>query len=755
MAEWQSVTVRFDIFEPLRPPVQSLLQAVEAVEAILEALLGLLKPFFLDLLNPLRALVELLLAALRALINQIRSTGFAVLLVHPDFSQPDFAGVLHSVSGAYPGFEAKVVGKFYDTADLFRPQYPPGSSVAMLVFYVGADSPGDLLGLLFALLALLKHPLDLSGLPAPVDVKALPVFDGTSSISQFRNLFDRSLDQALQLEWRMPQSPTGLAAPGFAGQFVSFYNQFRFPNFIVERTGPFPQDDPNNQLDPRGEVVRIPVSTQTQGEGSVDGILVRYDFPAVNSRATLREEDGSTHRSFPVKIPIQFGSDGEAEAGVSQGSPDGVEQVTTRVTGIATGTYKYLDDDPSLVPGKTYYYRIRAFFGDATQYVESNADSLSEKGSPLVVTAGNQKILRLQPGLTLSRPSRVVKGIVPRPITGERAFVSYTDVFRAIQAGVLLNFELPATFPDNPDVTNSVERNEQRTGWGTLGMLGGQMGPLKAALTNSVDLRSNLVFQSVCRRLANNAATVLFSTPSLNDLLAAQWTTDGVQEVVERVLPELEDFQGFWQFPVILGGITSGTAGVINEYLARESGYSRGSELTGPVPLTNTGSVFATVEERLALANFVRTALSTVSSQTSYLSWYSLTVGDLFPPLNPLLFDFDQFLKALLKAFESALKEIEDIIETLLQKVRALAQLLRTIDEILSILNVNITASILATSTTNGSAESLVQDIIASEDKPGDSPFGLHSGMVLTFGGPGEGAVAAFRAITFILGLPF
>lgn len=768
MANWSSITVKFDIFEPLRPPLESVLQILEAVEAILEAVLALIKPFLLDLLNPLRALIALLLAAIRALINQVRSAGFAFLLVYPDFSQPDFAGVLHSVSGAYPGFESKVVSKFYDSSDLFRPQYPPGSAVAMIVLYVGADSPGDLMGLLFSLLALLKGQPKLTGLPAPVGLKALPVNQSGSSISQFRQLFDPDLQQAVQLEWRMPQSASGMGAAGFAGQVVSFYNQFRFPNFIIERTGPFPGDDPGSKQSPTGESVQVPVKSQTIGANVIDGITAKYSFPKVNSLATLREEDGSFYRHFPKKIPIQYGGDGKATAGVTQGSSaSALSQTVSLVTGIATGTYKYLDDDPSLVPGRTYYYRVRCFFGDCSDYVSATAGSLAAPGSPIVVTDGNTKKLKLSPKLTLGRPSAVAKGFVPRKLTDDSgssvAFNVYKDLFRAVQAGLLLNFDLPNAFPPGSGLQNTVFRNEQRTGWGTLGMIGGQAGPLKAAFPSSDDFRSNVVAKATARRLANSVATVLFSTPSLVDMLAEQWS-DTVDDVVQRLVPDgIDDVtqedvsrRAPWTLLGIVGGVTTQTAQKVEVYLGQEETYTAGGDLTGPVPLSRVDGIatFVTVDERQKLADFLRSALSTVSTQTSYLSWYSLTIGDLFPALNPLLFDFEQFMLALLKAVESALKEIADIVETLIQKVKALAQIIQTLDEILALLNVNVTVSVLATASTNGSADSLVQDLVASEQKPGSSPFGLHSGMVLTFGGPGEGALAAFNALKFILSLP-
>lgn len=761
MANWSTITVKFDIFEPLRPPLEGALQALEAVEAILEAILALLKPFFLDLTNPLRALMALLLAAVRALINQIRSTGFSVLLVHPDFSQPDFSGVLYSVSGAYPAFESKVVGKFYDTSDEFRPQFPPGSSVAMLVLYVGADSPGDLMGLLFSLLALIKHPINLAGLPAPSELKVLPVNQSGDAVSQFRQLFEPGLKQALQLEWRMPQSPSGMASQGFSGQAVSLYNQFRFPNFVIERTGPFPQDS-GPQLSPQGETVLIPVSSQTVGKGVVDGVLVRYDAPALGSLSALREEDGSVYKHFPTKIPIQFGADGKATAGVTQGSSaSALSQTASLVGGIATGKYRYLDEDSSLKPSKTYYYRVRSFFGDATDYIAATVGSLTASGSPLVFVNGNQRVLRVSPKMTIGRPSPVVRGFVPRVLKdlsgNSLAFNPYNDVFAAVQAGLLLNFDMPSTFPPGSGIQNTVFRNEQRTGWGTLGMVGGQVGALKAAYPRSEQLRTSVVFKATSRRLANKVATVLVDTPQLVDMLAAQWT-DTVKEVVNRLVPgpknDLSD-QETWAFVGVVGGVTDEVARKVEAYLAQEDVYQDGAPLNGPVPLAPlTGAPYATVEERDALAGFLRSALSTVSTQTSYLSWYSLTVGDLFPALIPFMFDFEQFLKSLLKAFESALQEIADIVETLLQKVKALAQILQTLDEILRILNVNVTVSVLVSGATNGSADSLVQDLINSEDKPGSSPFGLHSGIVMAFGGPGEGSVAALGALKFILGLP-
>lgn len=719
MAAWTTIEFSFPIFDPLKGPLKGVLTALETISAILEALLELIKPFMIDLTNPLKAIVALLLAAIRAIIDQIVSTGFSVLLVHPDFSRPDFAGVLDSVSGGYASFESKVIGKFFDSSDAFRPQFPPGSSVAMLVMYIGADTPGDLLGQLFALLQLLKHPIKLN-LPAPVGVKALPVNKSGSSISQFKNLFDSDLDKALVVEWRMPEAPSGQGVAGLMNQAVSIYNSYRFPQFIVERVGPFPSDD-NNDQSPQGELVQVEAESPTLGK-SIDPIIERYKFPKVSTKIVVREENGNIYRDFPTKIDVDAGSE---------------------ILGALEGTYRYLDDDPSLIAGRTYYYRVRPYFGNAGPYLALKGAQSVASNKSILRREGNQVYVRFPSSLTLGQPSRIVKGFVPRPAPNNAAFSVYDDVYHAIKVGILLNFELPPATDED-----STFRKEQKTGWGSLGQLGGQVGPIKAAFPLSTDLKDNILLSAAARRLANPILTVLSSTPELTELLSGKWT-GGVKDVVDRVLDEENPYT--WNVIGVVNGITSESASKIDAYLALEDSYKTGNPFTGPIPVRESFIFRVSVQERQDLADFLRTALSCVSSQTSYLSWYGMTLGDLFPALVPFLFDFEQFLLGLLKALESALQELVDMIETLLQKVRALEQILRTILDLLDLLGVKVTLSLLASSSTNGSAATLAQDLLQSENKPQDSSFGLHSGLVMTFGGPGESFVAAFKALKFIL----
>jgi len=766
-ADWSTLNFKFAPFEALRAPLTSALEVLETVEAILEAVLDLVRIFLLDLTNPIQAIVALLLAAVRAIINQIKGTGFSVLLVHPDFSRQDIGAIFQSVSGSYAAFEGKVFNKFYDQSDIFRPMYPPGSSVAMLVLYIGQESPGDLLTQLFSLLNFIKHPSILTGLPAPVELKVRPVLKSDDPAAQFKfiaNKFsdlwsDQGYEPAVVLEWRMPTNPSGANQPGFINSFTSLYNSFRFSNFVIERS-----------VSPTGEAVPVNLDSTPLNGTAIQALMTKYNFPPPVGAVDLKEENNNVYRNFATKIPVSG---------------------NRLLEGFATGTYRYVDNDPHLVVGNTYYYRVRAYFGTPTDWlntsvITSGADPAGDaqkaaaavknisNNTKLVKTSGSQKFIRYGDGVIMGQPSPVVKGFIPRSTGGSTGFNAYQSVFDAIQAAILLNFELPPAQP-----TDSAFEQDQKTGWGTLSSIGGQMGPLKAGFPNSQDLFKNVIFITISRRVANQVLGTLSTNTSLNSTLAQKWN-NGVNQIVTKVLGAPGATGGIvlqkatapipfgssnrpgppinWKFPAIIGGINPANNARINAYLDKEATYTLPltGPITGPLPITQYTTTdpnidySVSVTERSQLADFVRTCVS-LTGNTSYLSWYSITLGDMFPAFIPFMNDFEQFMLALLKAVQSVIKEIEAIIETLIQKIQQFEQVLQTIISLIDLLDINISLSVLGVSSTNGSADSLAQSLVTSTNKPATTPFGLHSGMVMTFGGPGEGFIAAFNALGFIL----
>lgn len=801
-SSWDSITIEANPLGGLKPPLESTLQVLQAIEAILEALLDLLKIFALDLTNPLRAIIALLLAAIRAIINQIKATGGQFLLVHPDFGAEGLEGMMNSVSGAYPGFESKVVGKFYDTSDIFRPQFPPGSNTAMAVFYIGVDSPGDLIGLIIALLNLINGKIPIVLPPAPVDLKVLPITQSGNSIAQFSRLFDSDLDKALSVEWRMPTPPKGVGPVGAINNISSFLSTFQVPKFIVERT-----------KTPGGTTILKEVNTQTQGK-VLNPRMNTLTTLQVNNKVAVKEEmsgstTGPTYKHFEKRIDVP-------NADI--------------VRGAITGKFKFVDDGDDLISGETWYYRIRAYFGNQNQYLSDDFnDPEKVKDSELIKPKLSSFVLRT--GSDLSPPSQVVVGVVPDVSLASNGFNAYEAVKNAVKAGILLNFEMPRPprgVPDSarpPTTRAPYTRTTQRTGWGTLGFIGNEVGILKKAYPSTNKLKNTIFLEQIVRRVTNTALADLYSKPELMRLLADKWvgpnantnqqtvtfdslnsTPDSVSAIVDEVLKAQFD----WTFFGITGTLTEKIQiRINNEYLAKEDSYStttagntvpKGKQeqddgvtttvtLDSPDPdalissfqnfddavtpegvqtletsvtIAEPGKFFdgppplavITEEERQALVEFLRIALIPMGGESGYLSWYGFTIGDIFPYLEPFLFDLEQWLKSLLRALGSAIQELIDIIEAILQKIRVLEQIIEIIIQIIDLLNISIRVSVLTYSSSNSSASDLANQILTSENKPSDSPFGLHSGIVLTAGGPGQGFVKALEALFFILSLP-
>ena len=724
---WASLKVKIDPFAALKPPVKSALSVLEALEKLLEALLALIKAFMLDLLNPLRALIALLLAAIRAILNQIRATGFSVLLVRPDFRRSDLRSVFNSVSGGYRTFETKVIGKIYDSGDPFRPQYTPGMNALMFIFYIGAETPGDLMGEIMALLDLIKHPADDIGLAAPVGLKVSTPSASGDPAAQFWKLFEPSAaNKSLVLEWKMPTSASGMASPTLVGQIASSLPSYNLgQKFLIERT-----DDEN----PFGEVVYAKLDSKTQGS-RVENTIRRYNVSSVSTRVAVKERNGGKYRFFKVRKKADD---------------------STYLGGL-TGTYRYIDTQ--LEEGKAYRYRVRAYMGVLSDaFLDSTVQTASSAAQTMIKQdAQNGWVVDFGKKVSMGKPSVVVRGYVPIQISDDNIFNMYTDLMNACMAAILLNFELP--FPSVTDTTTEIE---QKTGWGTLSIIAGPIGWMKGDKSNASEFVKIPLLKPAIRRIVNPVLEKLRKQPRLTTRLSGLWAA-GVKETVERILSQVGydfEYSGMgapnssdWGLFSLKGDVTESTLADIKTYLSWEV-YS--SSLAtwgylGPLPRNAAGQgAFATVQERADLASFIQLALSVNDQSSNYLQWYSVTIGDLFPALVPFLYDFEQWIIALLKALNSALQEIADIIETLLQRVRDLEQLLRAIIALIEMLSIELTVSALSVSGNNG-VEDLVQGLLSSQDKPGDKPYGLHAGYVFTAGGPGPGFVKALEALKFLV----
>ena len=741
---WSSLKIHIDPLAKLRPPLKSALSILQAIEKILEALLALIKAFMLDLLNPLRAIIALLLAAIRAIIAQIRSTGFATLLIRPDFRRTDLRAVFNSVSGGYRAFETKVIGKIYDESDPFRPQYTSGMYAAMVILYIGAESPGDLMSEIMALMNLLKHPVDDITIAAPVGLKVSIPSQSGDPVSQFWQLFQPSSATKLVLEWKMPTSASGIGSPTLVGQIASSLPTFASigQKFLIERT---------SAETPSGEPVFAKLDSKTQGT-RVASLVSRYNVPSVSTKVAVKERGGGKYKFFKTRF----------------------KATDLTYLGGATGIYRYTDNQ--IEAGKAYYYRVRAYMGDLNEtYVDNKNIQTPADVSRYLIRQDpvDGWVVNYGKKVVVGKSSVVVRGFCPPLIASNYAYVLsiYTDLINAVLAALLLNFELPF-----PGVKDSAIVVEQKTGWGTLSVLAGPIGWMKVEKPMASTFINHSFVKPAIRRIVNPVLEKLRLQTQLVTRLSKMWAS-GVKETVEKILTQVgyvfptvgsdgkptgtvsgttTDVKSDWGLFGLMGDVTEAKQAQINAYLAKEDinyGNISPGYYSGPLPVaagTAKIGIYITQQQRSDFADFLRLALSVNDQSANYLQWYSVTIGDLFPAIVPFLFDFEQWILLLLKAIESALKEITDIIQNLLQRVRDMEQLLRAIIALLEMLQIELTVSALTVGSKNG-VDDLVQGLLNSQNKPGKLPYGLHSGYVFTAGGPGPGFTKALEALVFLL----
>lgn len=721
--KWKTVDARINVLNPISPIVDStkvVLSAVEFADDVLSSVLGVVKAFNIDLDNPLKSFFTLLLAQIKSVLNSIRSSGFSVLVVSPDFSRQDFNSIVKSCSGSYPNFENKVVAKFYDTSDISRPEIPAGSNVAMMVFYLGSDNPQDLFLQLNSLLQLIKVPNVVTGLPAPVELKTSPILKDGSVIHTVQGLLNKDLDSAISLQWKMPELPNATKLPGFINSLGSVISNYRLPSFIVERSET-----------PLGESIYYNSSTLTVGK-NVTRVTDKHNSPRPQTGSLVIEEDGTVYRHFLKKFVVK-GSD--------------------LLEGDFTGTYRFIDRDPSLERGKTYFYRVRAFFGDEFEYITNV--TASKVKSECIVEDENKAIVRFNKSrkFVLGSPSPIVKGTSPRiSQSNDSDFNAFDCMYRAVKAGVILNFDLKKV-----ETTDEILKLRQ-AGFGSLNILAGQTIPLKYAFSDSKKLTDSLGFQTSCRRLVNTSLSKVFESPKLNEELKKLWES-GAYKAVSTVESFLNT--GTVSFPrVTLSG--SDYDKRVLDYLIIPDSYP-GSimktddgkfQIPGPFPTQSLEfETYVDPVDRSALESFIQMAIGSSNTEVGHLVWHTVTIGDLFPATVPFLFDIEQYIIAALQSYENAAKNIEDILSTLQARIQSLEAALRSIEALKQLIDVSLKSSVLFYSSSNGSTDSLVQALKQSEDKPFNSELGFHSGIVFVAGGPGEGAIAPLKALGTFFGL--
>jgi hypothetical protein len=205
-------TLEFSL-EPLLKPILPILETIDGVLSALIAILNIvqkildvIKVFLFGLLDPIRALVELIIEEIRRIIQDLRQIG---VYLAGDWALVDPSNGFADIIGGYAAYEQRMTQRLLDTGDPNRPNFS-SSSVALAVFLYA--SSGDISVILRAIYAIMKlfGRADLLGNKAPYQTPTAPqILFGSSAagIASFRTLgktFSSDTPNSISISWAMP-----------------------------------------------------------------------------------------------------------------------------------------------------------------------------------------------------------------------------------------------------------------------------------------------------------------------------------------------------------------------------------------------------------------------------------------------------------------------------------------------------------------------------------------------------------------------
>lgn len=218
MADWVTVEVNLD---PILAPVDPILTVVDSVLGFLitllnitQTILNVLKVFLVGFLDPLRSLVELIIAEIRALIRDLRQLG---LYLTGDWDLLNSDDKFSNVLGGYQAYERRMLSRLQDRTDPYRPDFSSSSVALGAFFYASSGDINELIRVINAFLRFFGQPQLAAG-GSPYGRPTAPEMKyGVQGQSQgaFKDLGSLSQGQALvpdqvTVTWQMPASAGGI-----------------------------------------------------------------------------------------------------------------------------------------------------------------------------------------------------------------------------------------------------------------------------------------------------------------------------------------------------------------------------------------------------------------------------------------------------------------------------------------------------------------------------------------------------------------
>jgi hypothetical protein len=713
---WEALAIQLpgeDLLEGARNVMETLMVYLEVTKAVLETV----KTFLVDFGNPIKALVEALLALILDLFEALHRTGvygwFDVPnpLVDPNFNR---------FVGGFPAFITRFKAGLYDSRDPNRPQPIPGTAMGGFTIIVAdAESPPALLHLIQVLLRFFGKEFTTPRYPAPANFKVLPIkvtpTGAGDPILALTALFQEQ-PSSIAVEWSLPPASSP-GDPGFSDLIQAASTGFIPPKFLLEKSEINPavgQIDASALGDPEavGQVVMsVPTNFRERGKGDL-----------IQRTVKLVDFYQDPFLKFQQYIVI-----------------DSSQQTATFLLG-QLGTFRYIDTD--VQPNKTYYYRVRAFSG-----------SLAVSGKSVTFDAPKLDVIDSNPYIdwpgTDSADPPVMGKASPTTAMTIPTYPEQFDVIetlrRIFQTAFSLNFHLPLTqgfqFDSLTGLPISPAENTD-IGKSSLEQLAGALTSFEA-IPRIGDAVSG--FTAVTAQFQPDPATNLLPVPPWDEPLVRH-NAARLSNIVASAMLQANSavsFKGLMEsaFPKGVPVVPGLTATNLKE-LVYEITKVQDPEAAGQAAVQTAGVLYSKCFSDPQVRLNVLAAVDFCKGFTltgSDINWIQVSVlRDIAPWSGQLIYDMLAKMQALLDAYSGVMTELKAFIDLIVQKIDTLERFLEYLTSILNFIeSLSLGFFILSVPETDGDVNTWVSLIDnAGGTKPPSGPGGYTGGVAFAYVAP-------------------
>lgn len=724
MADWKSFEIPIPLAQ-LADPVRQVLETLMILLDLLKTILDTIKTFLVDFLNPVKALVEALIALIVKVIDALRATGcFAYFDIPDPVHDPNFS----RVAGGYQSFIGRFKGSLYDTKDFSRPQPTALMTSGFVLLVVDEENIASLILGVKSLLRLFGRSWKSPRYEAPTDFKAIPVGASGDPILAVTSVFTNGPIEMIELKWSLPTSVES-PDPGFTDAFAPIGSEFVPPNFLIEKSvdiNPTSQKIDISKLADNDSVGQVSVDAPVPVDKSLASRFSKVDGTTVLATQPLKDDQQEPVIKFQRYITVGTGVD---------------------FLGEVTGTFRIIDTD--VEEGHVYYYRIRSYSGslnidEAARLISGWPTSYGDLKSAV---GGNSRTRYFEwpkkgnDDVVMGKPSGVVRAVIPKNLAG---FDVIDNLRRLYLTAISLDFHQPLP-KENPDGTPPAFDAQGIPIPPTPATYIGK-GSLTNVASRLAGFRANLLLEKLAgldspgQAFAESSLqTVTMPWQRFNVRNTAARIADGsAQAMLQLGGSEAQAFQSLMmgplpRGPISTGGLLAGKTTLSDIVVAFTTPRSADD---------NNEQVLTTFDAAYDDAKLRQNVLVAIQYLQNFTlggtppDWIAVApLRDIVPWAGQMLYDLMAKIEALVAAFNGFLDEIVKFIDLLERKIDAMEKFIQFLIEILDFVeDLNFGAYVLVANNLSGDVSSWVSAIDnAGGTAPSSGPGGYTAGIALAY----------------------